>query len=243
MSPDRKAAQFGQIEKIQLKVGREPSERLQWVLNFAQKDLGELTTGEWEDLRWEMAAFSYTLIWWDRLPKYQQKLLRESFGGHTFNAKVTIDIPSPKEITAIHKGFNHILSELRKDGHAEIGPIEMVMGAFWNKGGSKGRNTDAAARRKSITDLFNMYLPPFYDDPFRKRKDPPTVFTGGFFDQARVRLIELIQGHPGMLHVCKDKSCARWFVAARVNREYCSKKCQTRARSQRFRLKKAKGKK
>jgi hypothetical protein len=219
---------FVQYEEIQRRVGRDPDERLQWALEFAQRDLGRLTPGDWDNLRWELHALATTVVWWDTLPKYHREKLRQAFGRHKLPGTITTSLPSREAVQRTQKRFLGILEQFKEKGYAETG--EIPIGYFVQFHRSPLR------RRDTASELATMFFPPLYIDmdPGYRRK-PIQRIGGEFQNHALVKFAELLAGHPGLVRICPEEKCGRWFVASRLNREYCSKRCQMRAATRAYR--------
>ena len=113
-SETRTTIPFVQYEEIQRRVGRDPDERLQWALEFAQRDLGRLTPGDWDNLRWELHALATTVVWWDTLPKYHREKLRQAFGRHKLPGTITTSPPSREAVQGTQKRFLRILEQFKE---------------------------------------------------------------------------------------------------------------------------------
>ncbi len=100
------------------RVGRDSKDRLQWVLGFAQRDLGNLTPGDWENLRLELPAFATSPVVWehlratlDRIPLVQNSL---------------VPALTETEITQLQGEVRGLLDRLYKHGTARIGPLSVT---------------------------------------------------------------------------------------------------------------------
>src|SRR5258708_23050554 len=69
--PDDELVDCQEVIQVQERVGLPPRARLKWALDFARRDLGRLTTFDWENLRREIAAFALFLIPYDRVGSEQ----------------------------------------------------------------------------------------------------------------------------------------------------------------------------
>lgn len=213
-------------------MGRDPADRLQWALEFARRDIDKQTGGDWENLCAEIDAFATTLVWWDRLPKYHRKKLRQDFGRHKFPATITFSPPSREVIRQTQARFRAVLADLQEKRRADIGPILVNYAILWHRSPPR--------RRDPATELHNMFFPPFYVDIAPQTRPRPVQLVGADFEEyALVKFAELLAGHPGLIRICPEqKKCGHWFVARRLNQEYCSKRCQTRAAVRAFRERK-----
>src|SRR5215469_14457179 len=59
---DGETAPAEQIVQVQPRVGRTLRNRLQWALDFARRDLDQLTVGDWANLQREFVAFRDAFI-------------------------------------------------------------------------------------------------------------------------------------------------------------------------------------
>ena len=100
-------ATLEEIEAASQRIEAENGRRVGWVLRFAQKDLRNMTAGDWYNLRLDLAAFI--------LP-FQK-------------TKEDVTLPSRHEVRQIHQRFRAVLSELIRVGRVKIGgyrSIELV---------------------------------------------------------------------------------------------------------------------
>ncbi len=180
------------------RVGRDSKDRLQWVLGFAQRDLGNLTPGDWENLRLELPAFATSPVVWehlratlDRIPSAQKSL---------------VPALTEKEITQLQGEVRGLLDRLYKHGTARIGPLSVTY----------------QVSRQEGTPAFTM---------------PGVIpaFPGDFRSRVLQTMAELLLGYGGLLKLCPEAKCRRWFVAGRPNQKHCSLRCQSRAKTRQYR--------
>jgi hypothetical protein len=224
---EEKTVSFNQLEQIEKRVGRTPSNRLQWALDFAQKDLDSLTPGQLEDLCLELRCFANTLIWWAHLPKYQQEKIREEIRSSASGRKIKVSVPQKNEVYDIQVKFKDILEGILKTGSARIGPIQKIYDlAIQIKGTEKKDSSQEfevwdyfPTTNKSNESKSRRVLP---EEDFRF--DSEESFTG----MALSSFGELLAGHTKSIGICPEEKCGKWFVASRLNQTYCCNKCQSR---------------
>ena len=224
---------WADADALQLRIGVDPIERLEWALRFAETDAAQLTAADRDIERWLLALFAATpIFWWERLPTNYQ-LLREKFGrsrqpnGQPLFGAWEMEVPDDELVADVRQGFQKILTRLRTEDECTI-PVKSYYVI------SRGD----AAQFKEPKD----FHPPLY---FEKRKDDVLsravlVGTGGFQNEAIFRFAELLAGHHGALRICAETKCSRWFVSRNANQNYCSAACQSRATSRMHRERKAK---
>ena len=236
-----KKINFPQHETIQLRVGKTPSERLRWALTFAQRDLDVLTNGEWVDLRLELNSFATFLVWWDRIPVYQRDKLRRQY-GHSLHVMPFTRPITEEEARKTQARFRGVLEELRQTNRTTIGPMSVTYSVTLHKTPTKKflerviNLPDRPARDlkanvvRSLLALLQQAMPGF--------GTPIMQVHGGFDNQPLIKFAELLAGHSAMVRTCPREGCTRWFVARRLNQDYCSKACQTLVTTWRHRKKK-----
>ncbi len=213
----RREIKFSEYELIQMRVGREPIERLAWALAFVQKDLGSLTPGDWENIRWQLWAFNL-IPWWK--PSEAGADQRRIYDAYEF--------PEQADVISAQTKFGETLTDLKQKGFSMIGPVIEMLIVPW-LGTEKGQNMRAAF--EAITP---GELPP---------PDSLTYPLSEFTVYSEYRFGLLIGQFGEYLHICPGKDCGRWFVASRTNQDYCSSRCQMRSATNRYRQKKKKRKK
>ena len=235
-----KQIRFAQHETIQLRVGKNPPERLQWALNFTQLDLDNLTNGEWVDLRLELNSFATFLVWWDRIPGFHREKIRQQY-GHSLHVMQFSSPITEEEARKTQIRFQEILEELKQAKQATVGPMSVTYSVTLRKTPPQkylervlnlpDRPTgDLKANMVRSLSAFLQQSMPGFGTPFMR-------VDGGFENQALIKFAELIAGHPGMLRTCPREGCSRWFVARRLNQEYCTKKCQSLVNTWKYREK------
>lgn len=236
----RKTISFVHYEEIQRCVGRDPSERLTWALKFAERDLNLLMPGDWERLRWELWAFTVTLVWWDALPKSKRSAFRFRFGDLSKERKqpTTVeahDFPEIQDVRQTHEQFTNLLVDLAQNGVSFVGPISYQLVVPW-LGSQEGR---------IILDALHATGSPenkMAQEAFGNQDYPIEYPLSEFRDYATSRFAELITGHGNLVRICPEEQCARWFVAGRANQDFCGSRCQMRAATRKYRTGKSKGK-
>ncbi len=213
----RRELPFPQYEQIQMRVGREPRERLAWALVFAQRDLGSLTPGDWENIRWELWSFTLT-PWW--------KLAEAGWGqGRIYEA---YDFPEQADVISAQTKFGETLADLQHKGFSMIGPVAEILIVPWS------RTEKGQTLRVALEELTPGEFPP-----------PDSLYCplSEFSIYAESRFGLLIGQFGEYLQICPEEDCGRWFVANRSNQDYCSSRCQMRAATNRYRQKRKKRKK
>ncbi len=85
---------------------------------------------------------------------------------------------------------------------------------------------------------------PFSLDVYVERLDPADrarlEFSPGAPDpKARLPLVSLLGAFAHRLRVCREPTCARWFVASRQRQTFCGRACQNRAAIRNYRARRA----
>ena len=232
---------LAQYENIQLRVGRLPTQRLQWALQFAHTNLDTLMPGEFLDLRSELNAFAFSLIWWDRLSAYQRQKFRQKLGNATIPRRIPPD-PSEEETRTTQAEFNKVLGNFGQHGRATVGPFPVTYlmqrqttppEKLFKKTLSAFKNPSPAGMLSfhKANPIWFQHVLPFYADK------PAMLIEGGFENRALVKFAELLAGHSALVRDCPREGCSRWFVAARLNQAYCGKRCQSLVNTRKYREK------
>lgn len=213
----RRKLPFPEYEKIQMRVGREPRERLAWALAFAQRDLDSLTPGGWEDIRWELWAFTLIPFWKPAEAGGDQERIYEAY-----------DFAEQADVISAQTKFGETLWDLQHKGWSMIGPVTELLIVPWSKTetGQHFRVAFEALTHGAVPSPGSLYWP-----------------LSEFSTYAESRFGLLIGQFGEYLHICPEKDCGRWFVANRTNQDYCSSRCQMRSATNRYRQKKKKRKK
>lgn len=224
-----KTFEAGQIERFQLRVGVDPDERLQWALNFAKADLDSLTPGDWDNLQVEMLVFAITLVLWDQVPAVARKRLRPQFGRDK-QSKKKIEvrgIPTENDLREIQVEFCKHLGNLRTKGEFHIlldnAQFSVTVDAFH----------PARGLARKLYKYGYMHDTPFYYGISRHPLGEHASIEITITQRCLLRFGQLINYFQEKLRICSE--CESWFVAQRKTQLYCSKKCQLRAASTRFR--------
>ena len=213
----RRELPFPQYEQIQMRVGREPRERLAWALAFAQRDLSCLTVGDWENIRWELWAFTLIPFWKPAEARASQGRVYEAY-----------DFAEQADVISAQTKFGETLADLQHKGFSMIGPVAEILIVPWS------RTEKGQTLRVALEELTPGEFPP-----------PDSLYwpLSDFSTYAESRFGLLIGQFGEYLQICPKKDCGRWFVANRSNQDYCSSRCQMRAATNRYRKKKEKRKK
>ncbi len=99
------------------RVGRGHKERLQWLLDFAQRELGHLTPGDWQNLRLELPAFATSPVAWERL--------RATLDRISLPQTSVVPALTEAEITDLQGEVRGLLDRLYRHGRTEIGPLSL----------------------------------------------------------------------------------------------------------------------
>jgi len=218
---------YADADALQLRIGVDPIERLEWALRFAEKDDPQLTAADRDIERWQLALFSGTpIFWWDRLPSNYQ-LLREKF-GHCRRQIGTWKMPVPDDelVGSVRKKFQGILDILRREGACAVKlNVSYVI--------QLGNPTQ-------FREPKDFHPPLYFDEDLDQLSRGKLVKGGELGDEAKFKFAELLAGHHGALRTCAEKKCSRWFVSRNSLQNYCGSACQSRATSRMHRERKAK---
>jgi hypothetical protein len=228
MGTNKSSIAFADADALQLRIGVDPIDRLRWALEFAEADDAQLTELDRETVRWQLALFQVTpIFWWDRLPTNYQ-LLRERFGrSRTQNLGAwEMKVPDDALIMSVRREFQKILNGLRTKGEHVLGLKFYYVIVL----GGDGRTPEPDDFRAPIYVAQNAL------------SRPQLHRAGGFEDEAVFKFAELLAGHQGALRTCAEEKCSRWFVDRKPTQVYCSPACQSRATTRAHRQRMAAGK-
>ena len=210
---DRGPLLMAEVEKVQGRVGRTPQARLQWVLDFTQRDLDALITrGDWVNLQLEFAAFSTYLILHDQVRDRRVREDRWSQGQHDWG-RTRAELPSASELREAQVGFRGIVERLDEKGSVTVGPISTSY---------------------NIVRLDRTEIPPTRRSSFHE------WFTSGGV-AGLIPFLHLLGAFAHLVERCPEPRCQRWFVAGRTNQRYCGPRCQSRATTRASRERRATG--
>jgi predicted RNA-binding Zn ribbon-like protein len=214
---EREQVNADQITQIEARVGFTPAARLQWALNFGQRDLNTLTEGDWTNLRRELVAFDVRSIPFDqaRTRRFVQNM--KSWANPETFPLTPVELPSRDEVHKVQKEFLRIIDSLIKTGQAEVGPITSDLHVLRDTKRQRGwcvqvRRVDFGTSRQGFPMLLNV-----------------TERLG------QSVLAHLLGAFALLVRECPEPKCHRWFVAGRRNQQYCSTRCQTRASTRAYR--------
>lgn len=203
-SPERVLAD--EVEQVQPRVGRTPVGRLQWALDFAQKDLNTITRGDWANLRRELAAFGGPLVSHDQVKnRWVLEALRE-LGRHQWGSQSYMELPTEEETRRAQAEFRRIVERLLSRGTAEIGPVQVSYYV-----GRRDKTQIPPERRAFLISRTRTAVP------------------------GLVQFAHWLGAYAALVGACPEPKCRRWFVAGRTNQQYCSTRCQTRATTRAYR--------
>lgn len=197
------------IYRLQGRVGRSPIERLEWVVDFAQRDLQDLTPGDWLNLSQELWAFSVTRVLWDG--PYPFPLNNASlFYASIYFGRIKPTLPTRAKAKGYQKDMRDVLDRLDRTNKASYGPIKKTLQA-------------TLYQRRAET---NAYIRVFYAlfGAARDLREGQNLIE---------RFFDLLAEARGFLDRCADEKCGRWFVSGRFEQKFCSNKCQNRVKSRR----------
>lgn len=213
-----------EVNQFQPRVGRTPEARLQWAIDFSQKDLDGLTVGDWANLQREFIAFSAITITpdaldapWIRsaiaggpwLKAWAEKSApggargpgRGARQGGVLSASVVEkrnwELPAEDQLRSVQSAWREIIERMLKpNGTAWVGPVAV----------------DVYVQRVDKERRSRLEFEPEKPDPM-----------------ARLPLVALLGAFAHRLRRCPEVKCRRQFIASRKGQAYCSRTCQNRA--------------
>ena len=111
-SPLEAVPAVAELQAVAKRIEARPGGPVTWALDFAQRDLGAMTAGDWYNLRLELAAWL--------LPFSQQP--------------ESLSLPSEEETRQLQRRFATILAGLVRDGRVHIGRYDIHLTADRRKG-------------------------------------------------------------------------------------------------------------
>jgi hypothetical protein len=199
-----------------------------WFLDFIQRDLNELSSGQWLDLQYEVSCLSHIQwvsfgMWhlacvatgWDGKPDLSESKMEKEFRWLFFkegeNAGEQLStrliplhptLPSPEVIRALQEKTRAFLEEVW-GSPSEKRAVSFEIPALHGR---------LVVRPESDQTIVLGYAP-----------DPQTVFG--------CNLVGIVMATAVRLRRCRE--CNRWFYADRSNKFYCETRCQSRAGTRR----------
>ena len=203
---ERERVTADEVEQIQPRVGRSPADRLQWALDFAQKDLNTLTVGDWANLRRELAAFRGFTVFPTQVKNRRVLNALLELGRHNWGSQTFVELPMEEQTRQAQAEFRRIVDRLLTRGMVAIGPHQVT---------------------HYVSRLDKTQIPP-------ERRASLSTWTRGA-SPGLEQFTYLLGAYAALVGVCPEPKCQRWFVAGRTNQTYCSTRCQTRATTRTYR--------
>ena len=206
------------------RVGVDQMGRLAWALKFAQQEFGSLPAGDLENLRQELSIFGFMGTWPDLAAVQRGSKLDTFLEGLELPETMEMQIVSDKELSSTHAKFKKVLSDLEdNDGYAEVGPFTLFHVV---------ETSNTVIGMIGLEDLLLKQFLPFAPGPQASHRQK---LEGGQSDFLLFGFSALLARYSLLLRHCPDMKCKRWFVASRLNQQYCSTKCQVRSATRKFR--------
>jgi len=220
---DEARVTFGSVQEVQREVGQTPKERLQWALDFTQRDLHKAGPQDRMQLQLEYLAFSDVVIsprmarapWIRKLlagQPWQSDWIRQgrverrgrgrspSYEGGLATI-VKLGDPSPRrlpahdELRSVQGEWKGIIAGILSDKRTvSVGPFTVTVQVI--RGDRHSEATPIATRRE---------------------------------EAARLALTNLLGAYAHLVGECREEGCRKWFVARRLRQVFCSRTCQNRA--------------
>ena len=219
-----------EIEKFQSRVGITFEKRLQWALDFAQRDLNNLSRGDWDNLRMEMGAFAMHVPTQgvegeqtvrrlvqkipkrevsEEISKARQRAQEDIRKGRIhrprqpYGSQTFGMVPTEQEIRQAQVELRRIVEHLVSRGTAQIGPVHVSY----------------TVSRRDKTQI----------SPPGPRVAVLSIFPEdrGDFSKGILPVLAYYMGAYGaIIEVCPE--CKRFFLTGRTNQTYCGTQCQWR---------------
>lgn len=208
-----------EVERVQGRVGRTALARLQWAVKFAQTDLDSLTSGDWQNVRCELLAFSAVFIPYRaaRSRPTQEGLRRLGTG----RARGSLGLPTLEETRKTRDEFRGILEPFMAHGVTTVGPLTATYRLVRH---------DRVTREGGTETLREILFPVPFQELVHQRKVSlfPFARDRNFFPLPLGLgvLLHLLAAHGELLETCPE--CRSWFVANRTNQAYCVTRCLSR---------------
>jgi len=222
------------LERAQLRVGTVPRKRLEWAIAFAATNLEDRTAAELVDLRLQLTAFRWALIWWSRIPNPWRDRLMPKFGHHQLAGDIGLEDStgtghSPvffnvDELRKTQERFQAVLAAL------QVGSYDLTLRAKVDISIRPRQKLD-----RGIKDFDNV---PFYGSGLFS----PLIRIEDKMEGALFRLAELLDVFGELVHRCPEErgGCGRVFLASRTDRVFCSQQCLSRSTTKAWRAKQPK---
>jgi hypothetical protein len=208
------------LTRILARLGKTPLDRLHWAVDFAGKDLGALTPGDWLNLQLELEVFSTThaAVPFQQEPfSFPHPRVEDVFDVDPLHGSKQM-VRSDEEVRRVHQEFRRIFSDLIRTGQSDLGLFKFRLIASRRKGPTgkeraslliKGLSNHVEHDTYMLADLLRMYG-------------------------------HLVKACPAPAPRSREVvECGAWFVADRPNKTYCSRRCQSRATTKVYRARKA----
>ena len=214
-------ATAAQIQQVQPRVGLTARARLQWALDFTQRDFKSLTLGDLANLQLEFLAFRDFLI--------------------------SPDMVNDPRIPALLADHVRLKSKENPPPPPRGATLETIR---WVKVDPRPLPTKTALRRAQSL-WREMILPLLEPNGmmtrvryFRVSVDIQRLDQIGRSHMslkaeqdpsAQLHVATLLGAYAHLVHVCPESVCRRWFVATRRGQVYCGRTCQNRATIREYR--------
>jgi hypothetical protein len=212
------------VRGVLKRVGIRPLERLAWAVDFAQRPL--LTTGDLSNAELELTCF----LWAPHLPEEnrptQISALMSGWGGGLAY--------QGQEVSLAQQRFVEVLRAAAGDEEIEI-PLKNITVQFTRGKGVKYASTIPDRVGMSATQRTEAKLEAVVFKLLRLLDQ--TVRTSLAKARGGERFLPL-RLYVGICPTVKD-GCGKLFAKTRIDQDYCSRTCASRAQVRRFRKKKS----
>lgn len=181
------------------RVGLTPLDRLRWALEFAGRDIAQARSHELAELRRDLYAFMDSLRIGRATWEKPAYVVREALS----RVRPAL-LPRQEELAEAHVAFGKVFEHLFESGGVKIGPIRSAAAGF-----------QAFVSKRDEAGIITF-------EPVWDVESTPE-------DRFGLSVLAFFLGWVSHIRRCRESNCSRWFVQARRNQDYCSRRCQSRA--------------
>lgn len=208
-----------ELVKARARIGDSAEKIIRWLLAFAQRDLSQLSFGDWRNLEYEMFEFVHHGVISPRADHGALVVTATSWRGSVANPTAPTR-PTMDEITGFHQRVNGLLALILKKG---------------------AQSQSTAAHGRIYAQLTDVYIELRPQAQGRSWPLELQVSTEAIGSAWLFMAMQTVAPLAGLIRRCPLRECGVMFLADRSNQHYCSLQHQTTAATRKYRQKTSTG--